>query len=602
MNDDSVRWQELDSVLDRVLDGIYADGDLRRLNEILRADVAACRRYVHYVELHGRLAWGDGVAATGVGAAAVCAADELAYDSVGTAVELRYRREQSLEESASASSAPLPIVIQASPDLPAPYSPLGGFLFSYAVAAALVAIGLLVGWMYQVSESQQPVAQKSSPRSQPAPAPREPEMQRVGRISGTFDCKWADASTAATDHAVVPLGRRYALASGLLEVSYDSGAKVILQGPCVYEVNSAAGGYLTLGRLTARVKGREERGEGREEQGKIVADPQLATNGLHSAIINQQSTIVTQQSLSPLSPVPSPLFSIRTPTAVVTDLGTEFAVEVDKSGASRAHVFLGTIEVRAAGGGKPVSLAANQSARVDLGKNRVVAIIHQSGWQRPFVQQMPRSTPIVLFNTGIGLKKGDADPHWQVVARSDDPKFAPRAAVVVQAGEPRDLQNDPARSQWLSFGDVVLPEDVVYVFRSTFDLKGMSFSRAVLRGRFIADDRVVAIRLNGRNLSVPLQHDGEPFLYWTRFRAAAGFVKGTNVLEFEVLNANPLTSPSQRRTSKSRMCCRVEMQGEAFGVGEASGGDVPGETPPVPAGEVKRPAADSKKDVQAAKG
>ena len=196
---------------------------------------------------------------------------------------------------------------------------------------------------------------------------------------------------------------------------------------------------------------------------------------------------------------------------------------------------------------------------------------------------MPRSTPIVLFNTGIGLKKGDADPHWQVVARSDDPKFARGRRWWCGRESRGTCKTIPPARNGSRLGNVVLPEDVVYVFRTTFDLKETSFSRAALRGKFIADDRVVAIRLNGRNLNVPLQHDGEPFLYWTKFRAAAGFVKGKNVLEFDVLNANPFTSPSQRRTSKSRMCCRVEMQGEVFGSGEASGGDVPGETPPVPA-------------------
>ena len=90
------------------------------------------------------------------------------------------------------------------------------------------------------------------------------------------------------------------------------------------------------------------------------------------------------------------------------------------------------------------------------------------------------------------------------------------------------MENDPAQSQWLSVvgDDVDLPEEVVYVFRTTFDLKGMLPSTAVLRGKLIADDRVVAVRLNGRRLTVPLQHDGEPFIYWTKFRAAAGFVKG----------------------------------------------------------------------------
>jgi hypothetical protein len=603
MTDGSDRWRELDSVLDRVLDGIYDDDDLRRLNEILRADVEACRRYVHYVELHGRLAWGD----------AVGAAVELPHDSVGTAVEPLYRDEppyQHLGEretdgDPSASSASLPIIIQTSPDLPAPYSPLGGFLFSYAVAAATVAIGLLVGWMYQVSVSQHPIAQQSSPRPAPTPIEKAPETQFVGRITGTFDCQWADASTAAIDRANVPLGRRYSLAFGLLEISYDSGAKVILQGPCVYQVDSAVGGYLTLGKLTARVEERREREKtiGEREEGKVAMVENVA---------NQQSPIGNHKSPSPLSPLlsplvsrppsPVPLFSVRTPTAIVTDLGTEFAVEVEKSGASRAHVFLGTVEVRAAGSGsaKPVSLAANESARVDSGKNQVVAVIHESSRQRPFVRKMPRSVPIVLFNTGIGLKKGEADPHWQVVARSDDAKFKPQPAVVVRAGSPADLQNDRARSQWLSlFGDVVLPEDVVYVFRTTFDLKGASFARAALRGKFIADDRVVAIRLNGRNLNVPLQRDGEPFRYWTKFHAATGFVKGTNVLEVDVLNANPLTSPGQRRTAKSRMCCRVEMEGEVFRDAASTADAIPAETPRVPAREAETPTMDSKREARA---
>ena len=45
----------------------------------------------------------------------------------------------------------------------------------------------------------------------------------------------------------------------------------------------------------------------------------------------------------------SQLFSVRTPTAVVTDLGTEFGVEVDKSGATRSYVFRGKVELRAVG-------------------------------------------------------------------------------------------------------------------------------------------------------------------------------------------------------------------------------------------------------------
>ena len=72
-------------------------------------------------------------------------------------------------------------------------------------------------------------------------------------------------SPISNQDLLVPVGAKYSLASGFMEITYDSGAKVILQGPCTYEVESALGGFLSVGKLTARVeKGREERGEGRE--------------------------------------------------------------------------------------------------------------------------------------------------------------------------------------------------------------------------------------------------------------------------------------------------------------------------------------------------
>ena len=100
---------------------------------------------------------------------------------------------------------------------------------------------------------------------------------------------------------------------------------------------------------------------------------------------------------SPLSPLPSPLFSVRTPTAVVTDLGTEFGVEVDRSGVSRAHVFQGAVQLRRIGAdGKEdtrvIPLAADQSATVEAGRSRRVKVIRNAepAIASAFVRQMPR--------------------------------------------------------------------------------------------------------------------------------------------------------------------------------------------------------------------
>ena len=49
-----------------------------------------------------------------------------------------------------------------------------------------------------------------------------------------------------------------------MEITYDTGAKVILQGPVTYEVESKDSGYLSLGKLTARVERRGKAEGGRQ--------------------------------------------------------------------------------------------------------------------------------------------------------------------------------------------------------------------------------------------------------------------------------------------------------------------------------------------------
>ena len=50
------------------------------------------------------------------------------------------------------------------------------------------------------------------------------------------------------------LGRQaIALASGLMEITYDTGAKVILQGPVTYEVESTGGGFLSARQADGQV-------------------------------------------------------------------------------------------------------------------------------------------------------------------------------------------------------------------------------------------------------------------------------------------------------------------------------------------------------------
>ena len=79
---------------------------------------------------------------------------------------------------------------------------------------------------------------------------------------------------------------------------------------------------------------------------------------------------------NPQSPIPNPslatshypLFTVRTPTATVTDLGTEFGVEVQHSGATSASVFRGIIEVQ------PITRNGRRSQAVRVSENQAVRV------------------------------------------------------------------------------------------------------------------------------------------------------------------------------------------------------------------------------------
>ena len=251
---------ELRDLVDALCEDGLTPATLERLESLLLADDDACRYYLNYLSLHGALLLAN---------------------------------QNPQPEIPNPSRHVPPIILDLSPTFRSPlmslHSPVGGFVFSYLVGALLLGIGLLIGWTWRIHYDQQ-VVQNAPPQS-PVFGESKAERESVGRITGLVDCRRADGSTETFDRAHVPLGSRYALATGFMEITYDTGAKVILQGPCTYEVESAAGGFLSLGKLTARV---EKRGE----EPRDIINPRSATSNLPRP--------------SPLSPLPS-FRSVRPP-------------------------------------------------------------------------------------------------------------------------------------------------------------------------------------------------------------------------------------------------------------------------------------------------
>ena len=258
-----------------------------------------------------------------------------------------------------------------------------GWPVAYLLAAVILGLGIVVSAVTYVSQPEHVASallavQKS--RSLP-----EPNMPCVGRITGMVDCKWEEGSgfrvqgsgisqspNLPISQSPVSLGDRFALSSGLLEITYDTGAKVILQGPVTYEAE-ANGGYLSIGKLTGRL----EKGEG--GRGKV------------EEAANHKSEIINQK--SPFALPPSP-FVVRTPTATVTDLGTEFGVDVDREGAARVYVFNGAVKIADKDRQQDHTVHTGEAAQVTPG---MIRRMEPSEMAKRFVRAMrPHPGPALL--------------------------------------------------------------------------------------------------------------------------------------------------------------------------------------------------------------
>ncbi|MCG2685701.1 MAG: NPCBM/NEW2 domain-containing protein, partial [Planctomycetales bacterium] len=202
--------------------------------------------------------------------------------------------------------------------------------------------------------------------------------------------------------------------------------------------------------------------------------------GSRSKVQGSRSTSLTTShqplatNSNPQSLIPNPLFAVRTPTAVVTDLGTEFGVEVSTEGTTASHVFRGSVKVLVLGGtagspgsGREVILRENESARVEkneaTGGSRLV--LHGAAGDPPkFVRRLVRPLrvldllDVVAGGNGMGWGRergidpstGMEDPVFFRPTHSGDGQYRPVAwhklidGVFVPNGKAGPVQLDSA--------------------------------------------------------------------------------------------------------------------------------------------------------------
>ena len=136
-------------------------------------------------------------------------------------------------------------------------------------------------------------------------APRDtPQRNLVAKLTGTKDAVWTSARHQPAISSRLLSGQRLNLESGLIELHFKTGVRVVVAGPAELVLGGQdqgleqpnIAGFLKLGRLVAH------------------------------------------------APASAVGFTIQTPTALVTDLGTQFGINIDTNGKMNLGVVNGTVE------------------------------------------------------------------------------------------------------------------------------------------------------------------------------------------------------------------------------------------------------------------
>ena len=431
--------RELESLLLAYVEDDCDAAQSQRLDELICDDDAAVDAYVDMMTMHAMLQWRFGRQPNRTSPPSIIQATSDATKHPETLDDLSHLTADATLPTSALPQLNAPRHPPASTYVAAPLHGTYGYISSgwpmaYLIATVVVGIGIAIAAITHVSqpEQKQLVQQSDSLPSSPSPLP-----SAVGRITGMVNCVWKGSELSGQGSepnapkdlkSPVALGDRFGISSGLLEITYDSGAKVILQGPVTYEVESATGGHLSVGKLTARLE--------------------------HKA-----TDTGTPISKSQIPNPKSPLFAVRTPTAIVTDLGTEFGVEVDASGITTSHVFRGFVEVRsvadATGEGNAIRLGQRESARVETNKTGKPAV-HRVTWNpEGFARQLPILPAGLLLRDSFDTR-ADASQYGETEEYGLNQELAARQSGLFQ------------RVPYLSGGDYAkhptgLPSDLVQV-------------------------------------------------------------------------------------------------------------------------------------------
>jgi len=272
-------------------------------------------------------------------------------------------------------------------------------------------------------------------------------------------------------------------------------------------------------------------------------------------------------------------FTVVTDNMDVVDLGTTFTVSAAPGKQSEAAVVKGMIRVHPSKNieGEQRGVLITEGQQVSSDGSAITRGLHDPEVARLLrnlkFDATERYRPVDLHNTGYGLSVGDEDRHWKVASTRGAKEKKWRFASVCVPHESY-LPNAPGTSQWVSIeGWETADANTTYTFQTVFDLRDYNLDTMQLFGRFLADNGVASVRVNGKSVPVRSWVDNtkrQPFgIPQFRFvNVTKGLVEGVNTVEIDVRNGMQRTwvdgmSKVQLKAIPNPMALRVEWY--AFG-------------------------------------
>ena len=315
------------------------------------------------------------------------------------------------------------------------------------------------------------------------------KLQTVATLTAQHNAQWAERALASG--SALHAGDRLTLTTGFAEITTNDGAVAILEAPTTIELlNSDNALHLHTGKLVGLCHTESSKG-----------------------------------------------FVVKTDHADITDLGTEFGVDVNDNQITTT-VFTGAVEITTPGR-QPQRITANQTARLSaLGDAPTLVLEEQIAVGFASLLSWPAATTVKLPSTGVGLAPGQVDQNWQLVA-IDGKALNEPLETKVQTIYPESFRVPGSAAYWIGLDATntrggPLRGAINYTFRATFSLPA-SDGPPSIRMRHAVDDRIKAIRINGRDLSLQDPVDIKQARIATQ-PISGPFVAGPNTIEIDIIN------------------------------------------------------------------